>query len=627
MYISNIIKHNEFHKINNFLKEIEKEIFEKMGKKSWVSIELDNDDTSFCFLKERYDGVYQLRIKWLFLSNSIINLKIDSLTNSEDYLSWLKRLKDCYVFSKKLHIYDSLKATFEIDLLLGKNISFENLKIFNDHKLSLEIKGRFFSLADFQIWWANNLNNVHLDNDTEVFHNFIISSSEKDKVVITAIDEFWNYKKHNHIVFEKWDHLWQTSKGLFLQKQNGKCFLLFENSMLLEVPWEFENIQEVKVSNYLLSIITNKEKKTFRIVGDEIENFKILLQPEEECLNFIIGTSENIAPCYQFFKYNIENFDLTLLGRDKECLCKLNPTYNFLEHYKFLNLKYVELGVLLSKLNNFRSSFWKLRSWFLITKKENKWQMVNWFFIPLMKRDWLQWLIQLTKDENWLFNINLMSIDEKWDLNKEKQLFKTNNIDDIPNYCLLKERNLVILQSINGQKLKKWKSYVFQDRNLQEIVAPSKVYFCFSLHWRHYLLWKNKNQEFTYCFHWKSLSWKPLKNSISWFFEDFLNRDSFSQLSENRQLFFKRKQKFEVFFAKNNAPTLTFLENWKTIILKNSPLIYKNIPPMFWLTLPNCILIYSDIYPWHSLFMVDATKKSNILNARWKHLIKFQTCC
>lgn len=617
MYISKLIENNTDYKKQISFVKMQKEIFEKLKKESWVSIELVNDnDADFCFLKERHDGVYKLDIKGLFLSNSKINLKIDLLTNSEDYLSWLKRLKDYYFFSKKLYIYNSDKATFELDLLLGENISFENLKIFTDQRISLEIKGKLLSLADFQIWWVNNLNNVHLDNDTAIFHKFIVSSSEKDKVVITALDAFWNYKKHNHIVFEKWDHLWQTSKGLFLQKQNGKCSLLLENSILLEVPWKFENIKEIEWSNFLLNIYTNKETHTFRILRDVIEPFKTLIYPEEECLNLIIGSSVNITTHYKFFKYNIENYDWTLLGRYIEDAWKLNPTHKaiILEN---------KLIYFLQKLDRFHSSFWELKCWFMLTIRENKWQVMDWYFIPLFERDWLQWVMQFIKDECWIYQNNLITIDEKGKMKIEAQLCKSSDILAFPQYCLLKERRFIILQSIDLLNKTKWKNLIIKKNKIKELQSPEKALLCLNIHWKHFLIWKNKNKTSAFLLNGDGLAWEQTKKDMGFLFETHLNGNSYHCLSENRQLIFKQQQKLEVSFWGNETPTLTFLESWKKITLKKSPQIYKNNPYIYWFSLPNCILVFNKDYDDYSSFMINGEKDKKILNAKGKHLINF----
>ena len=617
MYIAELIKSNTDYKKQISFVKMQKEIFEKMKKESWVSIELVNDTTAdFCFLKERYDGIYQLNIQGLFLSNSKINLKIDSLANSEDYLAWIKRLKDSYCFSKKLYIYDGFKSTFELDLLLGENVNFENLTIFTDQKISLEIKGKLLSLADFQTWWVNNLNNVHLDNETKVFHKFIISSKEKDKVVITALDAFWHYKKHNQIVFEKWDHLWQTSNGLFLQKQNGKCFLLLESSILLEVPWKFENIKEVDGSNILLTIYSNKGKHNFRILRDVVEPFKTLIYPEEECLNLIIGTSINITPNCKFFKYNIENYDLTLLGRYIEHLWKLNPTH------KVIILE-DKLKYFLQKLDRFHSSFWEIKCWFMSIRKENKWQMMNWYFIPLFEKDWLQWLMQFIIDKCGIYHNNLITIDAEGKMEKRIQLGKSSDILAFPQYCLLKERKFIILQSIDLLNKIKWKNLIITNNEIKELQSLEKTILCLNIHWKHFLIWRNKNKTRAFIFKEDDLAWKPIMKDMRYLFETLLNGNIYHCLSENRQLLFKHQQKFEVSFWKDETPTLTFLESWKKITLKKSPHIYKNNPYIYWLALPNCILVLDKDCDDYSSFMVNVEKDKKMLNAKWKHFIKF----
>lgn len=618
MYISKLIENNDFYKASIALKEMEQEIENKLGKEGWISIELVEKDyqRNICFLKEKTDGIYKLNILDLFLTNTTFNTKFDDLPNPQDYLSWI-RMHEIYRFSRKLFLLDSYRVHFDIDLVIWKEIRFENLKIFMNKELALTIKDTILSKKDLQIWWTNYQNNIHLENDEEFFNKFILSKNDKNQIIITALDEFGSYKKSNCIVVSEWDQLWQLKNCLFLQKQNGKCYLLYEKSLLLEIPWEFLNIQNVELSYNLLSIITKQKKINFRITGDYVENFEVFLKPEEECLNLIVNSSENLVNNYVFFKYDLNNHGYTLMDSYSKDLEKLNPTLKFLKSEE-------KLFVFLSKLNKFSLSFGDIKNGFLITKRLNKWEMIDGIFTPLTKTDWTQWGIQITANQEWLFRGFLISISSNWEFKEEKELFKAYSIREIPEYCFLKTKKWIVLQYITGTNQINWKNFYIQKHSIHTIAAPKTTYVCFQLHGRYYLLWKTNNCLKIYSFNQKTISWEICPNQKKWEFKDLLAYSNFLNLTMNRQLLFQKWEKGEVIISRGEKAMISFRGSWANLMFKQPIITYRDSVFAYGMTIPYCIFVYCADYFEHNSFIVLKEQKQTILNSRWKKLIRLQ---
>lgn len=618
MYISKLIENNDYFKASIALKEMEQEIENKLGKEGWISIELVEKDyqRNICFLKGKTDGIHKLNILDLFLTNTTFNTKFDDLPNPQDYLSWI-RMHEIYRFSRKLFLLDSYRVHFDIDLVIWKEIRFENLKIFMNKELALTIKDTILSKKDLQIWWTNYQNTIHLDNDEEFFNKFILSKNDKNQIIITALDEFGSYKKSNYIVVSEWDQLWQLKNCLFLQKQNGKCYLLYEKSLLLEIPWEFPNISNVELSYNLLSIITKQKKINFRITGDYVENFEVFLKPEEECLNLIVNSSENLVNNYVFFKYDLNNHGYSLMDSYSKDLEKLNPTLNFLKSEE-------KLFVFLSKLNKFSLSFWDIKNGFLITKRLNKWEMIDGIFTPLTKIDWTQWGIQITANQEWLFRGFLISISSNWEFKEEKELFKAYSIREIPEYCVLKTKKWILLQYITGTNQINWKNFYIQNHSIHTIAAPKTTYVCFQLHGRYYLLWRTNNCLKIYSFNQKTISWEVCPNQKKWEFKDLLAYSNFLNLTMNRQILFQKWEKWEVIVSRGEKAMISFRGSWANLMFKQPIITYRDSVFAYGMTIPYCIFVYCADYFEHNSFIVLKEQKQTILNARWKKLIRLQ---
>lgn len=618
MYISKLTENNDYYKASITLKEMEQEIENKLRKEGWISIELVEKDyqRNICILKEKSDGVYKANILDLLITTTTFNTKFDDLPNPQDYLSWI-RIHEIYRFSRKLFLLDNYKAHFEIDLVIWKEIRFENLKIFMNKELALTIKDTILSKKDLQIWWTTHQNNIHLENDEEFFNKFILSKNDKNQIIITALDEFGSYKKSNCIVVSEWDQLWQLKNCLFLQKQDGKCYLLYEKSLLLEVPWEFLNIQNVELSYNLLSIITKQKKINFRISWDVVENFEVFLKPEEECLNLIVNSAENLVNNYILFKYDLNNYGYSLMDSYSKDLEKLNPTLKLLKSEE-------QLFVFLSKLNKFSLSFWDIKNGFLIAKRLNKWEMIDGIFTPLAKTDWTQWGIQITANQEWLFKGFLISISSNWELKQEKELFKAHSIRGIPEYCVLKTKKWILLQYITGTNQINWKNLYIQNHFIHTIAAPKTTYVCFQLHGRYYLLWRTNNCLKIYRFNQKTISWEICTNQKKWEFKDLLAYSNFLNLTMNRQLLFQKWEKWEVIVSRGEKAIISFRGSWAKLMFKQPIITYRDSVFTYGMTIPQCIFVYCEDYSEHNAFIVLKEQKQTILNARWKKIIRLQ---
>lgn len=618
MYISKLTENNDYYKASVALKDMEQEIKNKLGKEGWISIELVEKDyqRNICILKEKSDGIYKANILDLLITTTTFNTKFDDLPNPQDYLSWI-RIHEIYRFSRKLFLLDNYKAHFEVDLVIWKEIRFENLKIFMNKELALTIKDTILSKKDLQIWWTTYQNNIHLENDEEFFNKFILSKNDKNQIIITTLDEFGSYKKSNCIVVSEWDQLWQLKNCLFLQKQDGKCYLLYEKSLLLEVPWEFFNIQNVELSYNLLSIITKQKKINFRISWDVVENFEVFLKPEEECLNLIVNSVENLTNNYIFFKYDLNNYGYSLMDSYSKDLEKLNPTLKFLKSEE-------QLFVFLFKLNKFSLSFWDIKNGFLIAKRLNKWEMIDGIFTPLAKTDWTQWGIQITATQEWLFKGFLIFISSNWELKQEKELFKAYSIREIPEYCILKTKKWILLQYITGTNQINWKNLYIQNHSIHAIAAPKTTYVCFQLHGRYYLLWKSNNCLKIYRFNQKTISWEVCPNQKKWEFKDLLAYSNFLNLTMNRQLLFQKWEKWEVIVSRGEKTMISFRGSWANLTFKQTIITYRDSVYAYGMTIPQCIFVYCEDYSEHNAFIVLGEQKQKILNARWKKIIIVQ---
>lgn len=495
MYINKIFNFSTKNKINKKISLIQ----EKLDKHFWEGVCEFKQQENF----SKFEYVYKTanwEITTIIKNFPLAYIKINNINFNEEAKT--KEINS-NLFTKSFSHWLNNKTftNIQMDLVVWKTISFENLKIETEQKDTIKLNGNFLSKEET----ANLFREIDIVNwrsyVNDLFSHFIFTQNKEGNIEIHIFSkDFINKLQHKSITINKQDKVFFLEGKIFVQKEDWTI-------TGLNIAWDFYIFPEkFKIINMITSF------------GGEISIFSNWKQHTFVYLEWKLKRKEEITTIQQIVLLLSNSFtegsSLYWMKSHKaleEISFNKNNIKDFLMQNQFLKSFYL-YWIMFSQLNTKIDNF-SISSFFIFKKEKDNLEFLDGVFVPLSKMGNRTLLLKIALKETTWWNMITYSIVE----NTGKKLtflgdVLTFNMDDgFPTFQYIEEK-LMSLILITSWDWKINKTFVYKNNNLQEVSTPDNISCSLKYFWRIYFF--SETQKRCFQFNFKTLSWKEIDAEV-----------------------------------------------------------------------------------------------------------------
>lgn len=416
--------------------------------------------------------------------------------------------------------------SFEVDLNLGEEIYFDNIKIYFKGKLEHIIEWKLFDIQKEDSKrlhksikpWAEML---YLQN---IINDFVISKVKRDTYNFYWLNTKKEYASTKEFVCIKKTIKYSNIKNIyrygieFIDEVDWKNKFFLNNGEILN-PSDFENNgEQIKsiiplIKWKLYAINTNNWKKVFYKYQKTNRILPLRNVINQDELSHLLAKSQNISENLFFCNYSMIKFT-----NEQPSIYANSNLFQYLNNNTSKDLDpYFEFCIVPRKLTE-KSKFFS----FLLYLEDEEVKLLDWLFCLIQKEDDYSWFYRLSKSDNGRFMFDVVKVEDNGRITETHHLHSIGTLDIFNNiafFDFVKERKKFFIVSPVVKGEGNIRTYIIKGWEFKEIFSPFQ--FDKIIHFSQNI--------FAQDLHNKSYFFQPKKET--WIEVPYLNISSTSSLS------------------------------------------------------------------------------------------------
>lgn len=441
------------------------------------------EHSQFSFLDKRNNQKYIFSEVDLLRNWRIhLNLRDENLKVSKD--------SDCIFTYMPTEIFYLNKQlfSFEVDLNLGEEIYFDNIKIYFKGKLEHTIEWKLFDIQKEDSKrlhksikpWVEMLYLQNIAND------FVISKVKRDTYNFYWLNTKKEYASTKEFVCIKKTIKFSNIKNIykygieFIDEVDWKHKFFLSNGEILKLS-DFEvNEGEIKsiiplIKWKLYAINSTSWKRVFYKCKETNRNLPLRNVSNQDELSHLLAKSQNISENLFFCNYEMIKFtdeQPSIYANSNLFQYLNNNTSNYLSPY-------FDFCIVPRKVTE-KAKFFS----FLLYLEDEEVKLLDWLFCLIQKEDNYSWFYRLSKSDNGSFMFDVVKVEDNGRITETHHLHSIDTLDIFNNIAFFdfaKERKKLFIVSPVVKGEGDIRTYIIKGWEFKEIFSPSQfdkiIYF------------------------------------------------------------------------------------------------------------------------------------------------------